>query len=292
MSRSLPDKPNLDHLRNEARSLLKAHAAGDAGACAVLRHVERLSDLSDGEILSGKVSLQEVQHALARDYGFGSWKDLRDSVVAIRVNRLTAEASKVLASKGPEHNSTRSDWDRARIAEVDKLLGAGEEGFEVAERLAASPNGRLRWAATGYFAGTRDPRGLEHLKRLLSDESVRIRLSALRGYAARIHPGSGFDPGWGMGLRQEAGSVPEGLEVLIELLDDRNWRVKREAVFALTAYTKSGDRRVQSALEKALADPEHPVHHAAAKALGVPCPGCGAELERGADGHPEPAASD
>jgi hypothetical protein len=292
MSRSLPEKPHLDHLRNEARSLLKSHGAGEAGVCAVLRHLERLGGLSDEEILRSKVSLQEVQHALARDYGSRSWKDLRDSVIATRVDRLAAEASEVLASKGPEHNSTRSEWDRARIAKVGELMGAGEEGFQVAERLAASPNGRLRWAATGYFARTGDPRGLEYLKRMLSDESVRIRLSALRGYAAGIHPGSGFDPGWGMGLRQEAGSVPEGVEVLIAMLDDKNWRVKKEAVFALTAYAKAGDNRVDAALRRALEDPEHPTHHAAAKALGVGCPGCGASPESGADGHPEPAASD
>ena len=80
MSRALPPNPSLVHLKKEAKALLKAQKSGDEGCCPTLRHLKRFAGQSDEGILAGKVSLQEVQCALARDYGFDSWLKLRNEV--------------------------------------------------------------------------------------------------------------------------------------------------------------------------------------------------------------------
>jgi Family of unknown function (DUF5990) len=64
----LPDRPDLDQLRRQARELQRAAGAGDADAR------QRLRDVSD------RVTLTAAQLALARDYGFPSWRRLRDEV--------------------------------------------------------------------------------------------------------------------------------------------------------------------------------------------------------------------
>jgi Family of unknown function (DUF5990) len=64
----LPDRPDTDQLRRQARELHRAAQGGDAGA---LRRLRRVSD---------KVTLSAAQLALARDYGFPSWRRLRDEV--------------------------------------------------------------------------------------------------------------------------------------------------------------------------------------------------------------------
>jgi uncharacterized protein len=64
----LPDRPDTDQLRRQARELHRAAQGGDAGA---LRRLQRVSD---------KVTLSTAQLALARDYGFSSWRRLRDEV--------------------------------------------------------------------------------------------------------------------------------------------------------------------------------------------------------------------
>jgi Family of unknown function (DUF5990) len=64
----LPDRPDLDQLRRQARELHRAAQGGDAGALRRLRPV------------SDKVTLSTAQLALAREHGFPSWLRLRDEV--------------------------------------------------------------------------------------------------------------------------------------------------------------------------------------------------------------------
>jgi hypothetical protein len=65
-----PANPDLDHLRRQARDLLRAARAGDAGATG------RISAVSDRLILAS------AQLAVARDYGFDSWPALKIEVEA------------------------------------------------------------------------------------------------------------------------------------------------------------------------------------------------------------------
>lgn len=83
MPRSLPLNPSIEFLQKEAKDLIKAHKGGDGACCATLRYHFRFSRAEDDEILKAKVSLQEAQHALALDYGFKSWTDLKDRAAAL-----------------------------------------------------------------------------------------------------------------------------------------------------------------------------------------------------------------
>ncbi|MBX7131146.1 MAG: ankyrin repeat domain-containing protein [Fimbriimonadaceae bacterium] len=75
MSQSLPDRPNLEHLKSQAKDLLKAFYRGDADA------IERLGPLS------AEPKLHDAQFALARDYGFKSWDALRAQVTRINLGQ-------------------------------------------------------------------------------------------------------------------------------------------------------------------------------------------------------------
>jgi len=77
MPRPLPPKPSLTHLRKEAKRLVTAHQRGDAAVCPALRLHHRFKKAADAAILEAHVSLQEVQHALAMDYGFKDWAELK-----------------------------------------------------------------------------------------------------------------------------------------------------------------------------------------------------------------------
>ncbi len=66
----LPAQPDLDHLRREARDLLRAARAGDAAATT------RIGAVSD------RLTLAAAQLAVARDYGFPSWPRLKVEVEA------------------------------------------------------------------------------------------------------------------------------------------------------------------------------------------------------------------
>lgn len=77
MTSQLPSNPSLKHLRLEAKSVLKAYKGGDLSCCNVLRHLRQFKDKPDDEILKTKISLQEVQFALALEYGFKNWSELK-----------------------------------------------------------------------------------------------------------------------------------------------------------------------------------------------------------------------
>jgi hypothetical protein len=64
----LPHRPDIDQLRRQARELHRAAHGGDPGA---LRRLRTVSD---------KVTLSTAQLALAREYGFTSWRRLHDEV--------------------------------------------------------------------------------------------------------------------------------------------------------------------------------------------------------------------
>jgi type II secretory ATPase GspE/PulE/Tfp pilus assembly ATPase PilB-like protein len=80
MPRSLPPRPSIVFLQKEAKDLLKKHRASDASCCPTLRYHFRFSKADDDQILKSKFSLQEAQHALALDYGFKGWKELKSEV--------------------------------------------------------------------------------------------------------------------------------------------------------------------------------------------------------------------
>ncbi|MCC7204041.1 MAG: hypothetical protein IT441_03100 [Phycisphaeraceae bacterium] len=82
MSRSLPPRPTMDHLRKQAKAILRAHQERDAGILSTLRRLAQFARLSDAEVFSAKVSLHEAQYALALEYGFVSWEKLKERVEA------------------------------------------------------------------------------------------------------------------------------------------------------------------------------------------------------------------
>lgn len=77
MVRPLPVRPSLTHARNEAKAILRAHRRKERGCCAVLRHLKKLGDASDDQILATELTLADVQYALAVDYGYASWAKLK-----------------------------------------------------------------------------------------------------------------------------------------------------------------------------------------------------------------------
>ena len=81
MSKQLPPQSNLKHLKTQAKSLLKSLQAGDLDALQRIHaSLPRLSGNSEAEIPKAGVSLQEVQHVIAREYGFKHWDALQAEV--------------------------------------------------------------------------------------------------------------------------------------------------------------------------------------------------------------------
>src|SRR5678809_1581786 len=77
--RTLPARPNLDQQKKLAKDLLRAFRAGDPEAAARMR-----AELPD----KTELSLTDAQYVLAREYGFASWRALRDRIEQQTVSQL------------------------------------------------------------------------------------------------------------------------------------------------------------------------------------------------------------
>lgn len=139
----LPAQPHLDHLRREARDLLRAAKGGDAAAAA------RIAAVSDQRTLAA------AQLAVARDYGFASWARLKAEVEtrAADLARLarefcqasirdwTGKAARMLAAR-PE----LADYDLATaivLGNAPKVRGA----LAADPALATRPDPATGWLA-------------------------------------------------------------------------------------------------------------------------------------------------
>jgi hypothetical protein len=116
MVRFLPPDPSLDHLRNEAKALHKAHQRKDFDVCPVLRHMGRFREATDDDILSADVRLTEVQFALAREYGLRSWPELRRVVLNLKPAADYAPDAQADAMLLPDSPGGISDPDRFAAA--------------------------------------------------------------------------------------------------------------------------------------------------------------------------------
>src|ERR1700692_2586981 len=79
----LPDRSNFDHLKKQAKDLIRLYRNRDAEAMArVRRALPAAAGRSDDEIASLDLRLHDAQSCVARDHGFASWADLRSYVEA------------------------------------------------------------------------------------------------------------------------------------------------------------------------------------------------------------------
>ena len=88
--KSLPDQPNLEQYKKQAKDLLHAVAQAEPGALdRIRRHYP---------IRSGPLQLADAQHVIAREHGFESWPKFARHVGALRLTREVASLSDPVAA--------------------------------------------------------------------------------------------------------------------------------------------------------------------------------------------------
>jgi hypothetical protein len=74
----LPNRLNLDHLKKQAKELIRLYRARDAAAMARFRStLPATAGLSNEDLSTRGLRLHDAQSCLAREHGFASWPDLK-----------------------------------------------------------------------------------------------------------------------------------------------------------------------------------------------------------------------
>lgn len=85
MANQLPARPNLDHLRRQAKTLLAALNAGDASAArAFIKHLPAARRLTPAKACAAGFRLADAQSVVARQSGFEKWPALARHVQHLR----------------------------------------------------------------------------------------------------------------------------------------------------------------------------------------------------------------
>lgn len=113
--KSLPANPSLNHLKYQARDLLRMHAGRDVRAAQRIRELHpRFNRASDTEIFDTELSLSDAQLAISREYGFPNWGRLKK-----RIEKPTVADDVTL----PHHERIEDATFRRAVG----LLDAGNE---------------------------------------------------------------------------------------------------------------------------------------------------------------------
>jgi ankyrin repeat protein len=153
-SRTLPARADLEQQKKQAKELLAAYKRGDDQARARVR-----AELPD----KSPISLTDVQFVLAREYGFASWRALKEHVETQATKALPpVEQLKRAINRADAGEVRRLLEQHASLRAVIKepifgfdspaLLRAGDQPdlVDVLLEFGADPNQKSSWWAGGF----------------------------------------------------------------------------------------------------------------------------------------------
>jgi ankyrin repeat protein len=90
---SLTDRSNLDHLRKQAKDLLRLYRSADPAACERLRaSLPAARGKNDVALTAMDLRLHDMQSCIAREYGCATWSSLKDEVDIRRAHAVNVVA--------------------------------------------------------------------------------------------------------------------------------------------------------------------------------------------------------
>ncbi len=99
-SPQLPERPNLEQLKKQAKTLLHAAQSGDPAALARFQAQPAFAKKSAAELTKLGLALHDAQSVIAREHGFPSWPALRERVEELTLTFDAAHAEFVRCATG------------------------------------------------------------------------------------------------------------------------------------------------------------------------------------------------
>jgi ankyrin repeat protein len=216
--RRLPARPNVGHLKKQAKDLLNLYRRGDTEAIGRIRQaLPAARGLTDAGIAGLGLRLHDMHSCIAREHGLPSWTDLKrlveastaagvDAVVAGWLRLVYAADIAGGMNRERPQTAARMLQDHPALASGDPYLAcaAGEEAV-------------LRQAARDDAAWVNRPGGLLKLPPLVAvTHSTLVRLPVYRDRlhaCARFLLQAGADPNGSVGSRWPPDSLDKPSDV-------------------------------------------------------------------------------
>jgi ankyrin repeat protein len=155
--RELPARPNLEHLKKQARLLLRGSLQGEPAAIDRFREAQV-------QFSAAAPKLADAQHVIAREYGLDSWTKLKAHVAALSDDPVEALTAAIKANDAPLLRQVLKRYP-ALTSKLDEPLpnygfdapaliaAVHKENREMIDALldaGASIHARTKWWAGGF----------------------------------------------------------------------------------------------------------------------------------------------
>jgi hypothetical protein len=181
-SRELPEHPNLEQLKKQAKSLLDGAKGRDPDALKRFAVLPALAGKSLEEVSAFGLALHDAQSVIAREHGFPSWNALREEVESRTMSFDSAVDEFVrCATGGAVGRADRllSIHPRIAAATLQTALVLGDAGA-VEDRLRKNPGLAMQ------SSGPQDWEPLLYVCHTSMHKSVPSRLDGLVAIAGRL----------------------------------------------------------------------------------------------------------
>ncbi|MHB8637563.1 MAG: ankyrin repeat domain-containing protein [Fimbriimonadaceae bacterium] len=139
-TKTLPAKPDLAHLKHQAKDLMKRRQSHEPAALHRIREFHpRFGKMTDGEIGASEFTLADSHLTIAREYGFASWSNLKAALV------VTPQADR----RAPHHERIEDPVFRRAVELMDAGDVAGLRAY-LATR-SGLVHQRVRFTPRDYF---------------------------------------------------------------------------------------------------------------------------------------------
>jgi hypothetical protein len=156
-SRELPARPNLEHLKKQARLLLRGCLQAEVAAIDRFREV-------DVTYSGATPKLADAQHVIAREYGFADWAKLKAHVGSLSDDPVEAFTAAIKANDAPllrqvlarypvlksQIDEPLPDYSFDTPAIVAAVHKQNRDMIEALLDAGANINARSKWWAGGF----------------------------------------------------------------------------------------------------------------------------------------------
>jgi ankyrin repeat protein len=216
----LPDRPNLGHLKKQAKDLLALYRGHDRSAFDRFRNALPVAAGKTDQAIAGLgLRLRDAQSCLAREYGFASWTDLKGFVEARTLPSSDRAAALLRWLQLVYPPDIAGGTNRARPALAARML-EDDPALAADDPYAACAIGteaRLRRATKDDPSWINRPGGPLDLPPLVAvTHSSLLRLPAYRDAlraSARLLLEMGADPNQAVGSRWPPASLSKPSEI-------------------------------------------------------------------------------
>jgi ankyrin repeat protein len=217
--KQLPQRPNIDHLKRQAKDLLVLYRSRDLTAIARFRSALPAAAGKDDQAISQLgLRLHDAQSCLAREYGFSSWADLKSFVEVSNAQAINLSQSVLNWLRLIYAGDIAGGANRARPSVAARLLKENPSliGDDPYVACAIGDLAKLRQATKESQTWVNTPGGPLNLPTLVAvTHSSLLRLAdfcdPLRA-SAKFLLDAGADPNQAAGSRWPPASLSEPSE--------------------------------------------------------------------------------